>query len=646
MQIKSVEISHFRSIESTLVNFSNFTALIGSNNSGKSTILRAIDMFFEASPRIEIDDHYYKDPEVPIIISCVFGDLTPQEREEFGTAIIDGHLNVSRELGAQNQNSGIYSVSALVYPPFQSIREEQNGNEKRKLYTALREEMEDLPAARSVADVENALDEWEENNEGRLEPRRVRGFFGAINVANGKLKKKTSVRLVPAVKDAGVEFSDARRSPVLALLRDIAQQTIENRKELQEFLEGAEEEVARLTDPEQIPQLTGISEQLTESVRQFYVDTELIAHWEQSAPIEINFPEPRISVSHREVETGVEFVGHGLQRAILFALVHYLAQRQDDLENGDDAIPEDGQKAGQEEAGHEEAQSDIVLLVEEPEIYQHPTKQNVIYDSLKRISDGFNRETGIRMQVIYATHSEKFIRMPDFDCARIIRKTDRNPRPETVCSNYSLQECSNDLAAILGVQPMPPHAMAAKLHIFSREISEGFFAERIILVEGPTDKAILEGAYLSLGREIDHEGLAVISVGGKTKLDKPALIFKKLGIPTYVVLDNDRGDDSEILTNRRIQQICDCDEIVDYPTGCQARLGSFDGNLERYFRQILGDDYEHSMNEIATNYSLSIDDIKKTPAAVSGVFQVARARDVQFELLDQIVYRVDALPAN
>lgn len=630
MQLQSVEISHFRSIETIRVDFSNFTALIGANNSGKSTILRAIEIFFEASPKIEIDDHYYKDPEIPIMISCMFSDFTPQETDEFASAIIDDELQVSRELGAQSPDSGIYSVTALGYPPFQAIREEQNGNRQRGLYAEFRNDMPELPAARNSDALKTALSEWEAGHQEQLEPHRVRGFFGAVNVANGKLKKKTSVRLVPAVKDAAIEFSDSKRSPVLGLLRDIAKQTIENRQELKDFVETATAEVVRLTDPTQIPQLMGISEQLTESVQQFYADTELNANWDQPEPFEVKFPQPRISVTHRDVETGVEFVGHGLQRAILFALVHYLAQRQSEEEEGD----------------YTEAQSDIVLLVEEPEIYQHPTKQNVIYDSLKKISGGFNRQTGIRIQVIYATHSEKFIRMPDFDSARIIRKTDRAPRPETVCSSYTLQDCSTDFAAIAtpNEEPMPAEAMAAKLHIFSREISEGFFAERIVLVEGVTDKAVLEGAYLASGREIDHEGIAVISVEGKTKLEKPALIFSKLGIPIYVVLDNDEGDgENEIRNNRKIQQICGSEEIVDWPEGCGERLACFSGNLEQYFLEVLGDEYERSMNQMAANFSLSVKDIKKTPAAMSGAFLIARNRGIQFEFLDEIIERIDAL---
>ena len=382
----------------------------------------------------------------------------------------------------------------------------------RILYNSLRRgEYQELPEVVGE-EIEIALRAWEAAHPDRLVKIRRKGFFGALNVANGKLKRRTSVNLIPAVKDAATEINDGKRSPVLQLLQTITDQTI-NRQEYQAYYEEALAKFTALTDPASIPQLGNIGEGLTNCLQQYYSDANLVADWERLDPISVNFPTPRLSVGHREVGTGVEFVGHGLQRAILFAIMQYLAENEP---RGEPVT-----------ATYDVAQSDIMILIEEPEIYQHPSKQVLIYEALAKIVEAFNTETGIRFQIIYTTHSEKLVDVTNFGGVRIIRKELLSgAKLRTLCSSYTLDECRCKMAEIVGAQvPMSKTAFAAKLHIITREVSEGFFASRIILVEGVTDRAILEGAYRSVGRSPRKENICIISMDGKTKIDKPALIF-------------------------------------------------------------------------------------------------------------------------
>jgi predicted ATP-dependent endonuclease of OLD family len=61
MQIARLVIDNFRSIEHLEVSFSELTSLVGSNNAGKSTILKALDFFFEGSPKITSADYFMHD---------------------------------------------------------------------------------------------------------------------------------------------------------------------------------------------------------------------------------------------------------------------------------------------------------------------------------------------------------------------------------------------------------------------------------------------------------------------------------------------------------------------------------------------------------------------------------------------------------
>jgi len=119
-------------------------------------------------------------------------------------------LRVQRELSADGTEGGEYSVYAAVYPEFQAYRDETNGTKRRSIYAELRRAY-GLPAV-SPDQMDAQLAEWEAQHPEALVVMPVRGFFGARNVAAGKLAAKTSVRLVPAVKETGEELRDPRKS--------------------------------------------------------------------------------------------------------------------------------------------------------------------------------------------------------------------------------------------------------------------------------------------------------------------------------------------------------------------------------------------------------------------------------------------------
>lgn len=533
MQISKVTLDNFRSIEHLEVEFGKLTSLVGANNCGKSTILKAIDLFFDAAAKMTSADYYLHDQTRTISISIEFDNLTPEELREFGGAVKDGRLRIVRDFGGATQEGGEYAVFADTNPDFENFRDESNGTKKRSIYSELRRSYTDLSPA-TGEEMEENLRSWERNNASKLQFKKVRGFFGAKNVANGKLKKKTSVRLVPAVKDTSEETSDAKRSPVVGLLNEIIKQTFENKAEFTEFIESANRRIAELSDPTSVPQLAGISTRLTSAVSRYYADTNLVADLGKANEINVTFPNPLITVVHRGLKVDVAHVGHGLQRAIFFSLVQFLAEEQTESRSDKESGPE-----------FSDAQSDIILLIEEPEIYQHPIKQVRFYDAFKEITEFFNRKSGIRIQIIFATHSEKFVSIKDISNIRIISKINTLEEVITQARSLSIENFSRGMASVVGAaKPLSNEAFAAGLHIFNREVSEGFLAEKIILVEGVSDRAILEAALLCQNSSAQKEGISIIEVGGKTKIDKPLYAFRSLGIPVHVVFDNDSASNT------------------------------------------------------------------------------------------------------
>jgi len=73
------------------------------------------------------------------------------------------------------------------------------------------------------------------------------------------------------------------------------------------------------------------------------------------------------------------------------------------------------------------------------------------------------------------------------------------------------------------------------------EFSEGFFADGVALVEGSTDRVVIDAVAAKLGHDLDHNGITVLSVEGKGGLRVARAILAALGIPTYVLADGDHG---------------------------------------------------------------------------------------------------------
>lgn len=58
MKIKSLEVNNFKSIQHEKIEFENLAIFVGSNGSGKSNLLKALDYFYDPKVSANIDDYF------------------------------------------------------------------------------------------------------------------------------------------------------------------------------------------------------------------------------------------------------------------------------------------------------------------------------------------------------------------------------------------------------------------------------------------------------------------------------------------------------------------------------------------------------------------------------------------------------------
>ena len=98
MKLKTVRIRNFRCHKSIEIDIDSMHALVGSNNAGKSAVLRALDFLFNPSTkRINEESFHAKDTSLRIEVEGLFTDLTEGETEDLQAYLrADGSFHLMR----------------------------------------------------------------------------------------------------------------------------------------------------------------------------------------------------------------------------------------------------------------------------------------------------------------------------------------------------------------------------------------------------------------------------------------------------------------------------------------------------------------------------------------------------------------------
>ena len=552
MQLERARTKNFRSLRDVEVAFGAHTALIGGNGAGKSSVLKAIEKFYSTSKSCDADDFFGRDQAQAIQIELTFHQLSEQEAHAFEDRIRDGKLVVTRIFDGTSASGRYHGVVPQV-ADFAVIRALCTANPKRAAYQALREAnplYADLPHAGSAAAVDQALLDWERDHPNQLVLLPDDGqFFGFQNNSRGKLQRHTSFVFIPAVREASTDAADGKASVIGKLLELLVRSQILQRADVQAFKTQMTEAYRLLVTSENMPELGALAGTLTADLRGLYQDAEVSLSWREVGELPVPLPMADVILKDDGFGGPVDRQGHGLQRAFIFTLLQHLARTavpeasDAPTDAPDVAVPEDADAAVAPVVIAAQAPT-LILAIEEPELYQHPTKQRHFAEVLRGLSSGTLPGVQGHTQIIFGSHSPMFISMGKADEIRLAR---RSP-----CADSELKQCSlqaldlNVVAQRLErgwgkpAGTFSAESLMPRLHILGPELAEGFFANGVILVEGRSDKAALTATARILGVNFEAAGIAILSAEGKSNLDRPYVIFRELGIPIFMLWDCDQ----------------------------------------------------------------------------------------------------------
>lgn len=625
------------------LNCENLTALVGANGSGKSTFLRALHLFYEASPKVDSRDCYGGDQDQPIEIAITFTELGSEEKERFASYLEGDELTVERVFTfPEGKLQHKYYGSRLGIPDFRTVRGAPNATEARKAYQNLKSsKYGDLPEWSSRDQALGALGEWEQAHPDQCSRGRDDGqFFGFTEVAQGFLGKFTRLIYVPAVRDAGADADEGKDSPVKEIVDLVVRNSLATHSSIQALKEETKKRYDQIVDPSNLTGLRVLQEQLNRTLGTYVTDAKVELDWLPSGEVQLPLPKTDVTLSEDGYPCTVNRSGHGLQRAFILTMLQHLAIAK--------AIP--NEQVAQETP---KERSDLILCIEEPEVYQHPNRQRHFASLLMKLANGTIEGVARKTQVIYSTHSPMFVGLDRFDQVRLFRKipgeTDK-PKCSKV-AEVTMNQIAEALWKMCGGsgEKWTGSTLLPRLQpIMTPWMNEGFFADLVVLVEGEDDLAAILGTAKSRGVSLEALGISVIPCMGKANLDRPALIFGALGIPVYLIWDSDEGGQEDTSKTNRILLRVVGEAESDYPSGIKESFACFKVNLETTLRQELGAEvFDGIIAELQIAFGVaSPKDCMKKPAVVSELITKAKAKGYKSPSLELILDEILELQAE
>ncbi len=559
MRIAKIRIKNLRSFDDETVVFDRYTALVGANGAGKSTVLCALNVFFRETDNASTnmsepaaEDFHLLDTQTPIEITVTFTDLNEAAQQAFADYYRQGELVVSSiaEFKPDAQHAVVKQFGqrrgmAAFRDFFRDFGDGAKADPLRQIYNELREEFSELPPAGTKDGNFAALRAYEEAHPGQCELIPSEDQFYGFSKGTNRLAEFVQWVYVPAVKDATKEQVEARNTALGRLLARTVRSKGNFEADIKALREEALVRYQALLDGQQ-GVLEGLSASLQNRLGQWaHPEATIKLEWQQDPKKSVQVEEPmaRLFAGEGDFVGELARFGHGLQRSYLLALLQELAA-------ADDADA-----------------PTLILGIEEPELYQHPPQARHLSGVLQSLSEG-------NAQIMVSTHSPHFVSGQGFEAVCLVRRIAQERK--SVVRRATAQEIADAVTAARGQPVGPALAGLARLNqALQPSLNEMFFTSRLILVEGLEDVAFIT-SWMVIGnywQDFRRYGCHLVPTNGKSEIIQPLIVAQKLGIPTFIVFDADGADENvdrraaHERDNRALLGLIGGDAQVPFPTG-------------------------------------------------------------------------------
>jgi len=397
-------------------------------------------------------------------------------------------------------------------------------------------------------EIEAYLDKFTSKTHGPKH-RLVKDGLEFKSVTSRNLLNLVDIIFMPSIRELNDEIKFTANSTINKLVSNYVIDRIKSENLKTSRYEEVEKSIKKLSDYMAKGE-TGAFEQLKSSLKNYMLDYNNIELKFRLEPPEMDKLvkdsfEPYIESNGEELS--VDSQGMGYQRSLIFSLICNMA----DIKVNPSKM--------------------ILYLIEEPEIFLHPNHQTHFRNKLTDLSEEMNN------QIILTSHSPYFLNnVKNYSQIKRIYINGNNSILKELTNDYIdkirkdngklMVEAKNAHRKSIG----KPEWTESKLSSLSEEIEEAdelryllwidplranaFLSKKVILVEGPTEKAffsfIFDNQLSIFCSEKKTSEIAVIDTVGKYHFYKFANLLNKLAIPTWIMYDSDVKDDGNNINER------------------------------------------------------------------------------------------------
>lgn len=494
MRLKSVTLENFRGYRTrtTIPIDPCITGITGKNDAGKSTILEALDVFFEGGEiSLDKDDFNVNSPSTPIEITCVFDDVP-------GSIVIDESSSTTLEseylLDADGclQIKKLFKPSTPTKPQVLLVTQHPTGEVFGDLHSLTIQKLKER--ARSVGVSEDSITDKRKSSLWR------KAIWAAAEDLDCQQIELDIAKELRESKDICDQI--VKRLPLFALFRSDRESKDNDphaKNPLQEAVKLAQAELRDEIDALQLKIQSQVEERAQEAITKLReMDPALAA---KLFPRFKSQPKWTFDFSlDGDDEIPINKRGSGVRRLILLNFFRAEAERRMRTKDA----------------------PSVIYAIEEPETSQHPSNQELLIRSLLSLSSSPN------CQVLVTTHVPALAGLLPIAGLRFVSS---NPSGAQV--EFGNDDVLELISKSLGVLP-------------DREAGR---AKALLLVEGPGDVTFFSHAASALESlqaipgTLKDRGIGIIAIGGCGNL-KHWVIQKtaeQFGIPWAIFLDSDLG---------------------------------------------------------------------------------------------------------
>jgi putative ATP-dependent endonuclease of the OLD family len=480
MKIAHIKIHNFRSIKDGEFDLENYNLLIGENNSGKSTVINALRTFYE-------------NDGLKFSASRDFPKFETEDKESW----IEIEFSLTED---ENEN----------------LRDEYKLPDNRlKVRKYFQSENKELVSSQNSNIFAYEHGELSKNN-----------FYGAKNISQTKLGR---VIFIPEISKTSDTLKLSGPSPLRDITNFVFSRIVKTSPSYS-ALNSAFDSFNKEFDEE------SKKEDFSFNNLKKDINSDLES-WDIAFGLRVNPIKPTDIVKNLlghyiidknlgEKEVSIESLGQGVQRHLIYTLIK-LSSKYTEIK----------------EPKKKEFSPDLTLLLfEEPEAFLHPTQQENLNLSLKKLSES--------TQIILTTHSPVFVSRNTKDLSSLI-KLNKLKSISTLhfLSDEKIDELFNNNIGLLKFLEGEDIDESAKIYEESfkyflwldSERSVSFFSKHVIICEGATEKAFLDLMINTKWIDLKEKQLYFLDCLGKFNIHRFMNIFGELGIKHSILFDGDNN---------------------------------------------------------------------------------------------------------